>query len=133
MVNQRADRVAELIKAELGDIIQRELKDPRIGFVSITKVRVTGDLRYAKVYLSVLGSPEEKEATWRGLQSAKGFLRSKVAERVRLYHSPELQFELDDSIAYAAEIEKQLRRIRAESAIGDEQSPVEPSENEGNS
>mgnify|MGYP001398705302 CR=1 FL=1 len=112
MANQRAERVAELMKAELSEIIRRELKDPRIGFVSITRVKISRDMRHAKIFLSVLGSPEEQQATLEGMESAKGFLRSELAGRIRIHHMPELQFVLDDSLEYAAKIERQLAQIR---------------------
>ena len=115
MTNQRAERVAEVMKAELSEIIRREMKDPRIGFLSITRVKISRDMRHAKIYLSVLGSPEEQQSTLKGMESAKGFLRSELAGRIRIHHMPELQFVLDDSLDYAAKIERQLSHIKEES------------------
>lgn len=111
MAKERPNRVAEAIKAELMDLLRTEMKDPRIGFVSIVKVDVTGDLRHAKVYFSVLGDAQAKEATRAGLQSAAGFLRNHLGARLRLRYTPELSFHLDDSIEHGARIAALLNRL----------------------
>lgn len=86
----RANRVGEQMKKELGDIISRKIKDPRIGFVTVTDVQVSGDLQIAKVYISVLGDEEQKENTLKGLAKAKGFIRSEIGQRIRLRKTPEI-------------------------------------------
>ncbi|GIO53213.1 30S ribosome-binding factor RbfA [Paenibacillus cellulositrophicus] len=111
MAKIRAGRVGEQIKKELSQLIQSELKDPRIGFVTVTGVDVTNDLSQAKVYLSVLGDNEQKNNTLKALEKANGFLRSELGKRVRLRHTPELIFKFDESIAYGSHIEKLLGEI----------------------
>ncbi|ADC51983.1 MULTISPECIES: 30S ribosome-binding factor RbfA [Alkalihalophilus] len=105
MSNVRAHRVGEQMKKELSDIIMRELKDPRISFVTITGVDVTGDLQQAKVFITVLGDDAQKESTLKGLSKAKGFIRSEIGKRIRLRKTPEITFEFDESIEYGNRIE----------------------------
>lgn len=111
MAKIRVGRVGEQIKKELSQIIQTELKDPRIGFITVTGVEVTGDLSQAKVYLSVLGSDEQKEATLKALGSGSGFIRSELGKRIRFRHIPELIFKFDSSIEYGSRIESILEQI----------------------
>lgn len=108
MAKIRTGRVAEQIKKELSQLIQTELKDPRIGFVTVTGVDLTNDLSQAKVYLSVFGDEEQKEGSLKGLEKAKGFLRSELGKKIQLRHTPELIFKFDESIAYGSRIEKLL-------------------------
>jgi ribosome-binding factor A len=117
MSNVRASRVGEQMKKELGDIIGRKIKDPRVGFVTVTAVDVTGDLQQATVYISVLGSEEEKEKTLAGLAKASGFIRSEIGKRIRLRKTPEILFQFDTSIEYGNKIEtliSELNRNRSE-------------------
>ena len=88
----RANRVGEQMKKELGDIIGRKIKDPRIGFVTVTDVQVTGDLQQATVYISVLGDDQQRENTLLGLAKARGFIRSEIGQRIRLRKTPEITF-----------------------------------------
>lgn len=111
MAKIRVGRVGEQIKKELSQIIQTELKDPRIGFITVTGVEVTNDLSEAKVYLSVLGSDEQKEATLKALASGTGFIRSELGKRMRLRHTPVLLFKFDSSIEYGSRIEALLENI----------------------
>lgn len=110
----RANRVGEQMKKELGDIISRKIKDPRIGFVTITDVEVTGDLQQAKVYISVLGGESQKENTLKGLAKAKGFIRSEIGQRIRLRKTPEIIFEFDESVDYGNRIENLIHQIHEE-------------------
>lgn len=112
MSELRANRVAEQIKKELGDIITTKLKDPRIGFVTVTDVEVTGDLQQATIYISVLGTEQEKEDTLLGLTKAKGFVRSEIGNRIRLRKTPELAFEYDEALEYGNHIESILRDLK---------------------
>jgi len=114
MAKNRTGRVGEEIKKELSVMIQRELKDPRIGFVTVTGVEVTSDLSQAKVYLSVFGDEEQKKDTLKALDKATGFLRTEIGKRIRLRHTPELIFKIDESIAYGSRIEKLLDEISEE-------------------
>ena len=111
MSQVRANRVAEQMKKELGDIIGRKLKDPRVGFITVTDVEVTGDLQQATVYITSLGNEREKEATLKGLEKAKGFIRSEIAKRIRLRITPELTFEFDASTEYGNKIDQLLRQL----------------------
>jgi len=108
----RANRVGEQMKKELGEIISKKIKDPRIGFVTITDVHVTGDLQQATVYISVLGDEEQKADTLKGLAKAKGFIRSEIGQRIRLRKTPEISFEFDESIGYGNRIESLLKQIK---------------------
>ncbi|KHD86538.1 ribosome-binding factor A [Heyndrickxia ginsengihumi] len=110
-MNLRSNRVAEQMKKELSDIIGRKLKDPRIGFVTVTDVQVTGDLQQAKVYITVLGNDEQKQDSLAGLEKAKGFIRSEVGQRIRLRKTPELIFEFDESIDYGNRIETLIKNF----------------------
>ncbi|MCA1062415.1 30S ribosome-binding factor RbfA [Rossellomorea sp. AcN35-11] len=113
-MSHRANRVGEQMKKELSDIIGRKIKDPRIGFVTVTDVQVTGDLQQAKVYITVLGGEDQRENTLKGLAKAKGFIRSEVGQRIRLRKTPEIIFEFDESIDYGNHIESLLRRVQDE-------------------
>ena len=110
----RSSRVGEQMKKELSDIIGRKIKDPRIGFVTVTDVQVTGDLQQAKVYISVLGDEKQKEETLKGLTKAKGFIRSEIGSRIRLRKTPDLIFEFDESIDYGNKIENLLSQLKEE-------------------
>ena len=102
------------MKKELGEIIGRKIKDPRIGFVTVTDVEVTGDLQQATVYISVLGDEEQRENTLKGLAKAKGFIRSEIGQRIRLRKTPEIIFEFDESIDYGNKIDTLLHQIHNE-------------------
>lgn len=104
MSSNRAARISEEIKRELALLIREEIKDPRVkGLLSITHTDVTNDLRYAKVFVSVL-SEQDRSSVLQGLEKAGGYLRSELAKRLRLRYTPELIFKLDDSIAYGSKI-----------------------------
>ncbi|HLR61850.1 MAG TPA: 30S ribosome-binding factor RbfA [Lentibacillus sp.] len=111
MSNIRANRVAEQIKKELGELIGQKIKDPRVGFVTVTDVEVTGDLQQAKIFISVLGSEDEKHETLVGLAKAKGFIRSEIGKRIRLRKTPEITFEFDESLEHGNRIEEILRDL----------------------
>ncbi|ASN05692.1 30S ribosome-binding factor RbfA [Virgibacillus necropolis] len=111
MSEVRANRVAEQMKKELGQIITRKLKDPRVGFVTVTDVEVTGDLQQAKIFISVLGDEKQKHETLVGLAKAKGFIRSEIGQRIRLRKTPELVFEFDEALEYGNRIEGILRDL----------------------
>src|SRR6267143_6932888 len=112
MTSYRADQVGEQVREEIMSIIRRDLKDPRIGFVSITAVRMSSDLRQARVRVSVLGNPEEKKASIAGLVSAKGLIRHELGRRLQnLKFSPDLRFEIDPSIEYSVHISELLKEV----------------------
>jgi len=113
-MSHRANRVGEQMKKELGDIISRKIKDPRIGFVTVTDVEVTGDLQQAKVFISVLGDEEQRENTLKGLAKAKGFIRTEIGQRIRLRKTPEITFEFDESVDYGNRIENLLHQLHSD-------------------
>jgi len=98
MTTARMRRVNESIREILGDAIATELKDPRIGFVTVTDVDTSPDLRTARVYVSVLGSTEERDSSLAGLRSSHGFLQGKIASAMRMKRTPTLTFEYDESV-----------------------------------
>ena len=98
MASGRMRRVDEAVRAVLSDAIATDLKDPRVGFVTVTGVKTSPDLRHARVYVSVLGDEQTRQASLDGLRSAHGFLQRKVADELRLKHTPGLTFEIDESI-----------------------------------
>lgn len=110
----RAQRVQEQMKKELGEILNQKIKDPRVGFVTVTDVEVTNDLQHATVYISVLGKDEEKEETLVGLSKAKGFIRSEIGKRIRLRKTPEIEFQFDEAHEYGNRIEQLLRELDKE-------------------
>ncbi|CAG9607405.1 30S ribosome-binding factor RbfA [Pseudoneobacillus rhizosphaerae] len=113
----RANRVGEQMKKELSDIIGRKIKDPRIGFVTVTDVQVSGDLQQAKVYISVLGDEEQRENTLKGLAKAKGFIRTEVGQRIRLRKTPEIIFEWDESMEYGNRINTILHQLQNDNDV----------------
>ena len=110
----RQEKLGELITQEISDLLRTRLKDPRIGFASITRVEVSGDLRHAKVFVSVMGTAEEQAATMKGLRHATGFLRHELASRLTLRYMPELVFKLDTSIAQGAHVLDLIRKLEQE-------------------
>jgi ribosome-binding factor A len=111
MQGKRLQRVNQLIKEELSGLLQRELKDPRIGFVTVTEVETTNDLRAAKVYVSVLGSDAEWKASLAALESAKGFIRNWLRAHLDLRATPTLDFRPDRSMQHAAHIQGLLKQL----------------------
>ena len=114
MSSRRAKRVGELMKQEISDLIQKSIKNPHLGFVTVTEVELTNDLRKAKVFLSVYGEDKENSPTLKSLRKAGGFIRSQLARRIRLRYSPELEFLWDSSIEQGAKISKLLEEISDE-------------------
>ncbi len=109
--NNRIGRIDEEYRKELSQIIGYELKNPNVtGMISVTKVKVTPDLKYAKVYVSILNSKNIDE-TLDGLKKSSGFIRSELAKRINLRNTPELVFEIDDSMEYGAKIDSILKEI----------------------
>lgn len=107
----RIRKIQEFIKQEVSRIILQELKDPRLGFVTVTDVRITGDLREATVYVSLFGTDEEKKNTLAALAKANGFIRSEVGKRLGIRYSPQIGFKEDQSLDYGMKIEKILHTI----------------------
>lgn len=118
MPNQyRQEKLGELIAEELSDLLRTRMKDPRVGFASITHVEVSGDLRHAKIFVSVLGSEEEQAATIQALKHATGFLRHELASRLVLRYMPALVFKLDTSIEKGTRILQIIRELEQDQTI----------------
>ena len=117
MAGRRTDRVSALIQRELSDIIQRELRDPRVTFCTISQVEVSTDLKYADVKVSVIGDKKQKRNSIIGLKNAAGFLRREVVQRIGLRHAPELRFELDDSVDQLMRIDRLLKQIHTQEEV----------------
>ena len=122
----RLQRVNQLIREEISVLIQRELKDPRLGFVTVTEVDVSKDLRTAKVYVSVLGTEADWRSSLEALENARGFIRNWLVPRLRLRAIPHLTFHPDRSMAHAAHIQTVLEELRTEERMPGEGSSEPP-------
>ncbi|MER1956030.1 MAG: 30S ribosome-binding factor RbfA [Solibacillus sp.] len=107
----RSNRVAEQMKKEITDIIARKIKDPAVGFITVTEVAVTGDLQQATVYITSLGNERERKESLKALEKASGFMRQEIGSRIRLRRTPELAFEFDTAIEYGNKIDALLRGL----------------------
>jgi len=114
VMSQRKDKVSQRIKEEVSKIIHDELKDPRIGFLTITKVELTDDLRFAKIFYSILGDKAQKKAAQDGLKSACKFIRKFLGERVKLRYTPDISFRVDKSIEYCIHINELFDKLEQE-------------------
>ena len=118
--NTRMIRINDELQRELANIIRGELKDPRIGVMtSVLRVETTQDLKYCKIFISVLGNDEEKKEVMKGLKSASGYIRHLLAERINLRITPELMFRLDDSVEYGIKMSKLIEQISNEPPVGE--------------
>lgn len=108
---KRSDKVAEAIQKIVSELLVKGLKDPRIGFVTITGVKVTDDLAHATIFFSVMGTNDERKASESGLSSSRGFVRKEIGRTLSLRHTPEVVFRYDDSIEYGNHIETLLKEI----------------------
>ncbi len=114
-MSKRTEQVGEEIRQILSEVIQYELKDPRVGFATIVGVEVSGDLAHARINISVMGDQEQQRATMEGLERARGFMRRRVAQELRhLRTVPDLHFKLDTSLDYSLRIDEVLRSVREE-------------------
>ncbi|MBO8126389.1 MAG: 30S ribosome-binding factor RbfA [Firmicutes bacterium] len=111
MGSNRHERIEDQIQEEIGEMILKDLKDPRIGFASVTRVKLTGDKREVRVFVSVYGSEEEKQKTIEALEHAKGYVRTEIGRRIKLRHTPEVHFFLDDSIEKGSRVMEILSRL----------------------
>jgi len=124
----RTIRLGEQIREEVADILGREVRDPGIGFLTLTRVRVTDDLSQARIYYTMLGEPADRKKTARALERALPFIRRALAERLHVRRMPELAFQFDESIAREERIESLLQEIQAapKAAPGDGEGPAAP-------
>ena len=114
MATNRPERVGEAIRDELSQLIAREVRDPGVGFITLTQVKVSPDLQLARVYYTSMGDEKARRDTEKALQRATPFLRRQVSQRLRLRRAPELQFFYDESIAHQDRIEQILQDLKAE-------------------
>lgn len=122
-MSQRTERVDELLRQEIGSIVSREVADPRVGFATITSVETTPDLRHAKVWVSVIGQPPEREATLAALRRAMPFVRHELGTRLRIKRIPDLHIQLDDTAERGTRVLRLLRELEA-GGIPDADAPV---------
>ena len=114
LMSYRSDRLAHELKVQISLILSREMRDPRIGFATVTDARVSPDLRYARVYVSVFGSPDNQKQALAALNEAASFVRRMLSSRLRLRHTPELTFAFDESVEYGARMEDILNEVKKE-------------------
>ncbi|MFA5142733.1 MAG: 30S ribosome-binding factor RbfA [Candidatus Omnitrophota bacterium] len=114
MSSQRSERVQEALRQEISRIVQGEMKDPRLGFITITKVELTKDLRYSRVYFSVLGEEKDKKLALKGLNNAKGYIKGLLSDRIKLRFMPEVAFVIDESLEHTKHIYDILDKIKKE-------------------
>src|SRR3989338_8449017 len=117
---QRSERVQEALRQEISRIVHGELKDPRLGFITITGVQLTRDLRYAKVYFSVLGEAKDNSLALKGFNSAKGYIKGLIADRIKLRFTPEIDFRIDEFFDEAKKIRGVLDILKKERSEKDE-------------
>jgi len=120
MEYKRKDRVGDLLHHEISQLLMKGIKDPRIGFVTITGVEVSDDLKEAKVYYSVIGTDEDKKAAKEGLKSSTGFIRNTLRKILTLKNIPNLHFRFDSSLEYGDKIERLLKQVKAEEEVKDD-------------
>lgn len=129
-MSHRTDRLDSQIQQELMDLLQREMKDPRIGFATITRVETARDLGHARVWVSVLGTDEERTRTLAALRDAAPWLRRRLGDRLRVRHVPELSVRHDDSIESGDRVLRLLREIEGEAPLEDRQTTSVPPDKE---
>jgi len=120
MQYKRSARVGDQIKKDVANIIMLELKDPRLGLITINSVELSDDLRYARVFYTVFGDEKVKKESQKGLDSAKSFIQRELAKRIRIKRIPELTFKYDQTIEKASRIDHLLNQIQNESKLKDE-------------
>ena len=114
----RQEKVKEFLKEEISDILRRDLKDPRLGFVTVTDSEITVDLRHAKIYVSIMGTDKEREESMAVLKNSQRFVRQAFAKRCTMKVLPEIEFRLDESVDRGARISELLEQIRRNDQSG---------------
>lgn len=110
----RPERVQEAIRQEVSTIINNEIKDPRLGFLTVTRVELTKDMRYARVYFSVLGEDKAKFLALKGLKSAKGYIKGRLGEKIKMRFMPEIEFKIDETLEKTEEVFRILDKLQKE-------------------
>lgn len=114
MSSQRPGRVQEAIRQEVSKILHCEIRDPRLGFLTITEVELTNDLRYARIYFSVLGEDKDKRLALKGLNSAKGYIKGLLGDRIKLRYMPEIEFKIDETLERTQRVYDIFEKIKKE-------------------
>jgi ribosome-binding factor A len=118
---KRAERVGDLIRREISEMLIHGIKDPRISLVTITRVRLSDDLKVARIFFSVMGNEEDRQRTLQGLNSAKGFIKREVGKRIHLRYVPDIVFKFDPSLEYADHIDRVIKDLHREQEICEEE------------
>lgn len=129
MQGKRVDRVGHLIQQEMSKLILERVKDPRVGFTTVTHVKMTADLKAAVVFVSVMGDEKLKASTIEALENARGFFQREIGDSLKLRFTPRIQFELDDSIERGLEIDRILRHVGSASTPEQPAIPPQPQQN----
>ena len=119
-MSQRQEKVAQAIKEEISTIIHDEIRDPRVGFVTITQVKLTADLRFARIFYSVMGDDEQKSKAQEGLDSAVKYLRKLLGDKMKLRYAPDITFEFDDTLHERIRLDELFDKIEKERVEGSE-------------
>jgi len=114
MSSQRPGRVQEAIRQEVSKILHNEIRDPRLGFLTVTGVELTNDLRYARIYFSVLGEDKDKKLALKGLNSAKGYIKGLLGDRIKLRFMPDIEFKIDETLERTQRIYDLFEKIKKE-------------------
>jgi ribosome-binding factor A len=122
-LSHRVERIQEQVREEVSQMLQTEVRDPGVGLVTVTRAKVTADLSLARIYWTIIGTPEERKKTQKALERASGFVRHLLAERLTLRRSPEVKFIFDESVAAQDRIEQIIQEIHAEDAARTVQDP----------
>ena len=128
MTGPRREKVSDLIREEVARLIQSEMHDTRLGFVTVTEVRMSPDLKHARIYVSLLAEGAAREQAMDALGAARGFIRRRIGQTLRLKHTPDIHFSLDTSIEYGARIETLIQEARSKTSEGSNEAeePEEP-------
>lgn len=118
MATTRQEKIQRLLKTEVSDILRREFKDPRLGFVTVTDAEISADLRHARIFVSVMGSPEDRETNMAVLKGSARFVRQELGKRIQMKVLPDLEFRLDTSIDQGIRMLELLERIRRDEDTG---------------
>ncbi|MGE5397892.1 MAG: 30S ribosome-binding factor RbfA [Chitinophagales bacterium] len=120
MKGRRLEKLSEEIKREISSILAGEMKDPRLGMISVTRVEVSNDLSHAVVYISALGEEDKREESMEALEKARGYVRTELSNRIRMRHAPEIHFRLDRSIEHGIKIAAILEELKGKIENGND-------------
>jgi ribosome-binding factor A len=129
-VSRRTERLGEEIREEVARMISSELKDPRIGFVTVTRVNLGPDLRQARIFVGVLGTEKQRQASLVGLKQASGFMRRALGQRLRLRHTPELLFQYDEGLDASDRVARLLSEINQPKSVPDDDNDADDADEE---